>query len=563
MQITDFLLALKTVDRFAAINRPTLLQVPSFPRRLSLDKRTAEYATRLNKWPTQLQTLHRAFQQHARSFYAATDLVPPSDDQDLTHLGLEGRDVMLLMDYQRHTLQEHWMGMASQVDGVAIFMRSLLLHKGTMSDTYMSRLYQVMEQNGLASSVSAVLGAGCLKRRLADWKAAFGAAIFISPLIIFCGEGLGQVSALTGAIRAGSRIEAVGKPLTVRLVEREAWKCIVGVAAGMWDAEFGLAQFLQAIAGTIASPQAHTDEDFFKEALDDAQLYKLELEYNVAESNKRWLQETLPAWRQGCAIKTTDGLYVKKRQRSRSMDSVERHSWTQLFVLHMEEDTGEEDKVEDFTVHEVCRQERAATRRAAWRRGRRASVLFPIWEEEIRFACCEVEDLKTFQPEMPVLLTPLPEFGLVAADDDDQDGNGERERDGEHELDVGDTMSVDDVLSLNLEQPEGMSSTSAFLDGFSTNDMGMDIELPTAEDLAQEIEGNEDVEGADTEKESSSFALKLSRSECQRHMKLLEEDSTLEKKWRLMLLQSQPWLDTNSSTRPAKRAREDSSSGPA
>lgn len=148
MQITDFLLVLKTVDRFAAINRSTSLQVPSFPRRLALDKRTAEvrqfggkkwksltsislqYATRLDKWRTQLQTLHHAFQQHARSVYAATNLVPPSDDQDLRHLGLEGRDVMLLMDYQRHTLQEHWMSVASQVDGVAIFMRSLLLVSG-------------------------------------------------------------------------------------------------------------------------------------------------------------------------------------------------------------------------------------------------------------------------------------------------------------------------------------------------------------------------------------------------------------------------------------------------
>ncbi len=62
----------------------------------------------------------------------------------------------------------------------------------------------MMEQTGLAGSVSAVLGAGRLKRRLADWKAAFGAAMFISPLIIFCGEGLGQVGALTGAIRVRS-----------------------------------------------------------------------------------------------------------------------------------------------------------------------------------------------------------------------------------------------------------------------------------------------------------------------------------------------------------------------
>ncbi len=353
-------------------------------------------------------------------------------------------------------------------------------------------------------------------------------------------------------------------------MEREAWKCIVGVAAGMWDAEFGLAQFLEWIASIIASPQAQTDENFFKEALDDARLYKLELQHNVSESNKRWLRETLLAWRQECAIETPDGLYVKKRQRSRSMDSVDRHSWTQLFVVHMEEDaaeeeTGGEDKIDDLTVREAGRRERTMARQAAWRRGRgrRASVLFPIWEEEIQLERCEVKDLQGFEPEMPVLLTPLPEFGLVAATDNNQDDGGEHERDGEHELDVGDTLSVDDVPSLNLELPTGTSSMSAFLDGFSPNVTGLDIELLAGEDVAQGFEGNEDAEGAETEKDSSSFAFKLSRSEHHRHIKLLEEDSTLEKKWRLTLLQSQPWLDTDSATRAVKRAREDSSSGPA
>ncbi len=309
---------------------------------------------------------------------------------------------------------------------------------------------------------------------------------------------------------------------------------------------------------------------FSRRPLDDARLYKLELEYNVSESNKRWLRETLPAWRQECAIKTPDGLYVKKHQRSRSVDGVDRHSWTQLFVVHMEEDAAEEetdaeDKIEDLTIHETGRRERTAARRAAWRRGRgrRASVLFPIWEEEIQLERCEVKDLQRFEPEMPALLTPLPEFGLVAANDDGQDDGGEHERDGEHELDVGDTLSVDDVLSLNPELPAGTSSMSAFLDGFSSNDMEMDIEPLAGEDLAPEFEGNEDAEGAETEKNSSPFAFKLSRSERERHIKLLEEDSTLEKKWRLTLLQSQPWLDTDSATRPAKRAREDSSSRPA
>ncbi|KAK0191842.1 hypothetical protein F5146DRAFT_1135527 [Armillaria mellea] len=540
MQITDFLLALKTVDRFAAINRSTLLQVPSFPHRLQLDKRMADYATHLVKWRTQLQTLQHAFDQHMRCVYAGTILVLPSDDKNLRHLGLEGRDVMLLMDYQRHTLQEHWMGVASLVDGVAIFMWSLLLHKGAMTETYMSRLYQLMEESGLQGAVSGVLGAGRLKRRLADWKAAFGAAMFMSPLIIFCGEGLGQVGTMMGAIRAGSRIEAMGKPLMVRLVERVAWKYIIGVAAGMWDAEFGLAEFLDTISSTIASWQAQTDENFFEVALDDARLYKLEWKYNVSESNKRWLRDTLLAWRQEGPLERPDSWSILKRQHRRLVDSVDRHSWNQLFVVPMEEDpsekeTGMEDQNEDLTIREAGPGESTAGCRA---RGRHASVVFPIVEEEI-------------QLERSVLSPPMKMTKTIG---------GEHEHDGEHELDVGDTLSFDDMLALDLELPGGTSSISGFLDGFSPNDVGTDI---TGEDLVQEFEGSGDAAGAEMEEDSSSFALKLSRSEHQHHIKLLEEDSNLEKKWHLTLLQSQPWFDTDSATRRAKRAREESSSTPA
>ncbi|KAK0197864.1 hypothetical protein F5146DRAFT_1130779 [Armillaria mellea] len=562
MQITDFLLALKTVDRFAAINRSMLLQVPSFLCRLQLDKRTADYATCLVKWRTQLQTLQHAFDQHTHCVYAGTVLVPPSDDKDLRHLGLEGRDVMLLMDYQRHTLQEHWMGVASLVDGVAIFMWSLLLHKGAMTETYMSRLYQLMEESGLQGTVSGVLGARCLKRQLADWKAAFGAAMFMSPLIIFCGEGLGQVGTMMGAIRAGSRIEAMGKPLTVRLVERAAWKCIISVAAGMWDAEFRLAEFLDAISSTIASWQAQTDENFFEVALDDARLYKLEWKYNVSESNKRWLWDTLPAWRQEGPLERSDSWSVLKHQHRRSVDSADRHSWNQLFVVPMEEDpsekeTGAEDQNEDLTIREAGPGESTVGCRA---RGRHASMVFPIVEEEIQLEQCDVKDLQNFKPQMPVLLTPLPQFRVVATNEDDQDDKGEHECDGEHELDVGDTLSFDDMLALDLELPGGTSSILGFLDGFSPNDVGTDI---TGEDLVQEFEGSGDAAGAEMEEDSSSFALKLSRSERQHHIKLLEEDSNLEKKWHLMLLQSQLWFDTDSTTRRAKRAQEESSSTPA
>lgn len=58
-----------------------------------------------------------------------------------------------------------------------------------------------MQQNGLVNSVSTMLGAGHLKHQLTDWKATFGTAAFISSLIIFCGEGLGQVCILTDTIK--------------------------------------------------------------------------------------------------------------------------------------------------------------------------------------------------------------------------------------------------------------------------------------------------------------------------------------------------------------------------
>ncbi len=70
----------------------------------------------------------------------------------------------------------------------------------------------------------------------------------------------------------GSRVEALGKLLTVQLVEHEAWRCIIGMAAaGMWNLEFGLAQFLDGIANTTNSLQACTNKNFFQKALNDMQ----------------------------------------------------------------------------------------------------------------------------------------------------------------------------------------------------------------------------------------------------------------------------------------------------
>lgn len=74
-----------------------------------------------------MQTLKHAFDEHTRTAYNGTNVVQPPVHQDLSHLGLEGRDVMLLMEYQTHALQEHWTNVASLVDGLAIFIRSLLL----------------------------------------------------------------------------------------------------------------------------------------------------------------------------------------------------------------------------------------------------------------------------------------------------------------------------------------------------------------------------------------------------------------------------------------------------
>ncbi|SJK99908.1 uncharacterized protein ARMOST_03219 [Armillaria ostoyae] len=62
---------------------------------------------------------------------------------------------------------------------------------------------------------------------------------------------------------------------------------------------------------------------------------------------------------------------------------------------------------------------------------------------------------------------------------------------------------------------------------------------------------------------SSSFVLKLSQAEHEHHMELLHGDTILEKEWCLRLLQTQSWLDSDTSTHPMKQAQNESSMGPA
>lgn len=347
------------------------------------------------------------------------------------------------------------------------------------------------------------------------------------------------------------------------------------MAAGMWDSEFGLAQFLDRIADTIDSLQACADENFFQEALNDMQQYKLELGHNVSESNGRWLQESLLAWRQECTIKAKDGLYVKNHRRSRSVDSVDWSSWTQLFVppmVHTEDDSEEDEYV---TIEEESDQTHRAAQQAGWQYGRHASVVFPLWEEERHVPRCEIGNLKTFQPEMPVLHTPLPKFGVVTPHNKVKDGNKEHERDGEHgqdeeheqgrehEQDVGDTLTLKDTLTVNLDLPGGMSSLFALGGRLDTDDMEIDIDPPMVEELQQEMHVSEELEEAETDNESSPFVLKISRAERKRHLEKLNRDNTLEKEWCMRLLHAWSWLVSDTPTRPAKRAQNDSSMGPA
>ncbi|KAK0436514.1 hypothetical protein EV421DRAFT_1907855 [Armillaria borealis] len=151
------------------------------------------------------------------------------------------------------------------------------------------------------------------------------------------------------------------------------------------------------------------------------------------------------------------------------------------------------------------------------------------------------------------------------ADDEDEDDKQENEQDGEHELDLGDTLTPNEMLTLDLELPGGTSSHFALGDGLSPNDMGMgmDIDPLMVADLGEEKHVNQEVEEAETDNDSSSFVLKLSRAKREHHMELLRRDTTLENEWRLRLLQTRAWLDSDTSTCPAKRAQNESSMGPA
>ncbi len=101
-----------------------------------------------------------------------------------------------------------------------------------------------------------------------------------------------------------------------------------------------------------------------------------------------------------------------------------------------------------------------------------------------------------FQPEMPVLHTPLPKFGVVTPHNKVKDSDKEREQDGEHrqdeeheqggehEQDVGDTLTLKDMLTVNLDLPGGTSSLFILGGGgLDTDDMEIDIDPPMVEEL--------------------------------------------------------------------------------
>ncbi|SJK99909.1 uncharacterized protein ARMOST_03220 [Armillaria ostoyae] len=130
---------------------------------------------------------------------------------------------------------------------------------------------------------------------------------------------------------------------------------------------------------------------------------------------------------QGCTIKAQDGLYMEKHR-------------------HMETEDNSVEK-EYVTMQEESCQACRATKQAGWRCGRCASILFLLWKKERQVLRYTVDDLKMFQPEMPVLHTLLPEFGLMDIDDKDEDDEQEHKQDREHKLNLGDTLTPDEMLA--------------------------------------------------------------------------------------------------------------------
>ncbi|KAK0434662.1 uncharacterized protein EV420DRAFT_1653888 [Desarmillaria tabescens] len=179
--------------------------------------------------------------------------------------------------------------------------------------------------------MSTLLETKHLLRKMLDWKAAFGAVLFISPLLLFCGEGLGQIFVVTNAIKVGSRLEALGKPASIQFAEEEAWKCIIDIAVGLWESEYGVGQFCQNLPTTMDSPLPDRDINFFPWALTEAQTSKLMMSHNMWFSNWRWLQKTGSIWRQVCCVKSEDSLFMSAHRRSRSVDSVNPQTWKDPF----------------------------------------------------------------------------------------------------------------------------------------------------------------------------------------------------------------------------------------
>ncbi|KAK0224379.1 hypothetical protein IW262DRAFT_1459431 [Armillaria fumosa] len=602
LRLTEFMVILKTTDTFAATAISTWPAIPRFPKALILDKRSIEFLSRLDNWPAQLCVLEESFNSRHK-----VGRPTPQSLNGLGDLGDKARVIKLLLHYEKHRKQEFWVGVASQVDGLAIYLRThLLLNSNTAdapmpdppkqsppkraqtktdssdtdssdsdssdsdssesdssyepdgpskpdgpgtpdgpgmpdvdkggpdmpvvvkSDDFLKELYELMEEKGIAIGF---LGKDSIKRKMSDWKVTFGGAIFISPLIIFCKARMGQVGTLVSMIKAGRRIDALGKPLTIRFLERQAWRCIIGVAAGMWDSETGIGQFLEATTLMFHCHHAEDDKNFFTEARNQLSAGEIPKATVRVERNHRWLEDSLRWWTDALEERDgrpAEGMYITKLRRRRSLDSVYKPSWEGIFNLDTTETTVflEDRHPEDFGSHQ----------RAGWRRGRRASILLPVTDEDTCYERCTEEELKSYQPEyMPPVLELGPMLEIAINKEGDL---------------VLNSPVWDQWVNFEPHPNTGLEPSSSGVN--ETNEDVDPIPLLSFED------DNAPNESQLTPSESL-FSFRLSADEKRRHEKMMTNvDNALEKRWRLELLRTPSWLPVESVTRAAKRRRDSS-----
>ncbi|KAK0478698.1 hypothetical protein IW261DRAFT_1564763 [Armillaria novae-zelandiae] len=162
LHLTEFIIILKTTDTFAATTICTWPAIPQFPNPLILNKRFIEYLSRFNKWPTQLGSL-----------------------QELDYLSDKAPIIDLLFQYKKHKKQVFWVGIAAQVDSIAIYLGTHIFLNtktadapnpnalkpdsdssntdlyvpdrptapvGKMMDAFLNELYQLMETKSIANS---------------------------------------------------------------------------------------------------------------------------------------------------------------------------------------------------------------------------------------------------------------------------------------------------------------------------------------------------------------------------------------------------------------------------